>query len=855
MSTIARSALLVAIATSLAMAQPAPLSQSAQHYVHDSEPQFNGSAQTLILDTHVIHVPGATALRVIFDELILGEGDMVRVTSQLDGEVHEITPTQAENWGNTSAYFNGNTITLDLIVAAGSTASYRTRELYVGQPMANVPQIDTICGSDDRIASTDWRSMRLVNGANCVGNACVGCTIWIGGIDSSGRSCMITAGHCIPPHPNGVAESEVPASASNTNVVHPPVRFQWPLNASSITSQDTGIGDDWAFCRVNNNSLGEQPHELYGTHQLDFRIPSGTPTLRVTGYGTDTGTTNQTNQTSTGPYVSNIGTRLQYAVDTTGGNSGSPVIDEASGNAVGIHTNAGCTSTGGSNSGTSITNSAFRSGWEAFCTAGSPDHRKLMLTEVSWGDPDCVEIANFGTTTIDLSSYFVRWTSGSTINSSPIGGTIAPGEIVIIKESGTISGVPGTVRQVQAFSGIGTTSQDLTVSLMRNISVLGITISVAVDEVRITDTTGSWAEGSNGGNFRGVAVRGVVSGTGGNVGVERIWGLDSDSGSDWTEQPNRSMGLENRNSGPRGTDPVAMGRMLITECDDSPDYFEIYNAGNRNENLEGWTFLTNSFQGETLTLLDPFNGGPFYVAPGEYVVIGETAAAPAEKPANVRYLQVTQNIPWASDEYQLAMYDNLGRLVDLVRTTGHDDEVVLNHPRCPAHPLDFVGAAGRDAQFGGDGVIVRYTTANDSNDGGDWRPAYVRTMGSSNNNYSGNPGLAASFDCRVNEGAAPGNGITVILNGGPGLAGAFYTQFLSAGHSFGVGPFYGLGSDALANYAILQSAPFSGTLDAQGSARYDFNPTTVGSGIDADVIFIAVQGGTLVRTAVLEFDT
>src|SRR5690606_40921165 len=54
------------------------------------------------------------------------------------------------------------------------------------------------------------------------------------------------------------------------------------------------------------------------------------------------------------------GTTMRYQVDTTGGNSGSPVIDEATGEAVGVHTHGGCTTAGtGSNSGTSLFNTAF----------------------------------------------------------------------------------------------------------------------------------------------------------------------------------------------------------------------------------------------------------------------------------------------------------------------------------------------------------------------------------------------------------------------------------------------------------------------------------------------------------------
>src|SRR5690606_34407721 len=58
-------------------------------------------------------------------------------------------------------------------------------------------------------------------------------------------------------------------------------------------------------------------------------------------------------QTSTGPFDSLNGTTLAYVSDTTGGNSGSPVILHGTDQAVGIHTHGGCSSSGGSNKGTS----------------------------------------------------------------------------------------------------------------------------------------------------------------------------------------------------------------------------------------------------------------------------------------------------------------------------------------------------------------------------------------------------------------------------------------------------------------------------------------------------------------------
>lgn len=56
-----------------------------------------------------------------------------------------------------------------------------------------------------------------------------------------------------------------------------------------------------------------------------------------------------------GPLLKFDGDRLRYdSIDTLGGNSGSAIYHSPSGEIVGVHTNGGCTSTGGSNSGVRI---------------------------------------------------------------------------------------------------------------------------------------------------------------------------------------------------------------------------------------------------------------------------------------------------------------------------------------------------------------------------------------------------------------------------------------------------------------------------------------------------------------------
>ena len=123
-------------------------------------------------------------------------------------------------------------------------------------------------------------------------------------------------------------------------------------------------GNDWAYmgCFPNSNT-GLTPSEAQGLGFVLVNPPATSGNdIRITGYGTDgsPASANQTQQTHAGPFVNNAGTQVGYVTDTTGGNSGSPVIWEQAGTAIGIHTHGGCSSTGGNNWGTSTLNSGLQ---------------------------------------------------------------------------------------------------------------------------------------------------------------------------------------------------------------------------------------------------------------------------------------------------------------------------------------------------------------------------------------------------------------------------------------------------------------------------------------------------------------
>jgi hypothetical protein len=495
--------------------------------------------------------------------------------------------------------------------------------------------------------------------------------------------------------------------------------------------------------------------------------------------------------------------------------------------------------------------------WAEHCRV---EFRKVMLTEVSWGDPDGVEITNFTSAAVNLNNWRVRWqdSAGTILTSSPINVVIGANEAIVVGETGVFPGILPGVQVLPRLPSIGATSEPITVGLFD-------TADTVVDEVRVSDTGGAHPGFTFGGSFRGLAVRGVVSGTSFEVGVERIWGLDSNSGGDWTDQPNRSLGLENRSSGPRGTDPISIASVRITETDDSPDFIELRNNGAGSVNLQDWFLHCSAFNNSSHDVIRPFATSTSMPA-GTFLVLGDGAAMPAELPGGVPYINVApSNIPWVGSEYDCALYDRFGRLVDLMRTTGPTSEMLHNEPRAPSHWADFLGGAGR-ADFSGspaDDAVARISVTTDSDRGSDWAPCFGRTMGSSNTNLvlsEAGHGLSGAFqdlDVRVTEGLFTGDGNSVIINAGPTRAGATYSFFISLANLQGTGPMLGLGPDAILNYLTFSVIPpFTGTLDAQGSARYDFPIGTVPSGIHGECIFVLLQSGQLAaRTLVVPFDT
>lgn len=373
----------------IAMAQQpaAPVPYHTEPYTRPSAGVFRGAegpqAEALTAVSETVRAPGAPWLRLRFRDYNLGENSFIVITSLQDGASQRLDAQTLSQWGDTTAFFNGDAVKIELHVAPGEDGIfYRIEELIVGEQVSglvegeditlpeeveietegliaaegfeDVPGTQEICGAtDDRVRTNDDAVGRVMP---------QGCTGWI---VSNGAN--LTAGHC--QGAGQVVQFNVPTSIADGTPVNPPPEDQYPVTAYTGFASG-GEGNDWAVFRTGVNNRGESAIQRQRAFYRMSRDLNPT-TVRETGYGLDgppplfgDGPRNQDSQTLqthaaafvgetiTGPSV----VVIRYRIDDENGNSGSPVIDTSNRVAIGIGTHAGCTATGGSNAGTGFEN-------------------------------------------------------------------------------------------------------------------------------------------------------------------------------------------------------------------------------------------------------------------------------------------------------------------------------------------------------------------------------------------------------------------------------------------------------------------------------------------------------------------
>ncbi|MFO1077273.1 MAG: hypothetical protein U1E73_06050 [Planctomycetota bacterium] len=321
-------------------------------FVRNDNSSAAGLGVPAVVWSTVVTVPNASWLRVSYSGVTLagsrdpgGDGSFLRLTSLHDQGTQTQHLVHVAEWQQTSAYFNGDAVLVELLARPGTGDN----RLAIDGVTAG-PEIgdDTICGAtDDRVLSTDPRACR---------NQPTGCTSWL---INDCNHCLLTAGHCAAGLQ--VIEFNVPLSTASGSIQHPPPTDQYAVDQASLqTNGGLGVGNDWTYFGVfANSNTGLFPHQANGGQAFDL-LPTPPPvngqTIRVTGYGSTSSPVSPTwylvQKTHAAPYSVFSGTTVQYVVDTTGGNSGSPVFLDGTNQAIGIHTHGGCTTTSGVNSGT-----------------------------------------------------------------------------------------------------------------------------------------------------------------------------------------------------------------------------------------------------------------------------------------------------------------------------------------------------------------------------------------------------------------------------------------------------------------------------------------------------------------------
>ncbi len=302
-----------------------PVGELRDYHV-DSGVQNNPGigAQTVFLD--VVSIQDAAWLRLYFAEVHLEADSFIRITSLLDQEVQELDANGLAMWDNSTAYFNGNALLVELVAAPGTTKNrfvidQVAMETAVAQPAGGCG----VCGADKRVPSDEDWSARLLP---------AGCTasVW------NTESCLVSAGHCMGGQM--VIQFRVPNSNPNCSLNHPPATEQFPITSFLFTNG--GIGNDWAAMTSGTNSLGETPFDRYGEFRPIASSPPGVGNaLTIWGFGVDSQCTlSQTQQTSSGSVTQVFSTSFRHNVDVSGGNSGSGIIHN--GEILGIVTHCPC---------------------------------------------------------------------------------------------------------------------------------------------------------------------------------------------------------------------------------------------------------------------------------------------------------------------------------------------------------------------------------------------------------------------------------------------------------------------------------------------------------------------------------
>jgi V8-like Glu-specific endopeptidase len=214
--------------------------------------------------------------------------------------------------------------------------------------LGGAAHIESLCtGGDSRQLSHDQRVGRMLP---------YGCTAFM--VQPPGQApngCLMSAGHCVIDALVGtIVQFNVPLSNPSGLWRHPPVEHQYMVDMESLSISPPKQEEDWAYFGLQKNTntgrFAWEDQETRG-FELDMNPDvSLTSNVSVVGYGIviDNYERDSVQQEAFGPFLGTVKrkgvTYLQHRVDTTGGNSGSPLISPSTDKVIGIHVEGGCES-------------------------------------------------------------------------------------------------------------------------------------------------------------------------------------------------------------------------------------------------------------------------------------------------------------------------------------------------------------------------------------------------------------------------------------------------------------------------------------------------------------------------------
>jgi V8-like Glu-specific endopeptidase len=305
-----------------------------------------------IVYSTTVAAPGSGWVRVKFGPTTLAgdaaaAGATIRITSEEDGAVQFLTAEALKRWNYTSAYFNGDRVKVDVIGFPGNGPSRVRIEGVEAGGRASA----SLCGTSNRLLpSSDPAVARVLP---------MGCTAFL--INDANRM-LLSAGHC-GIGAGSVVQFNVPEPGPDGSLRHPSPQDQYPVDAASVQSSNTGPEDDWAYFGVfPNSNTGLTPVQVQGAfHVLAESVRGPAGEVRVTGFGAAASPReHMTQRTQSGGYIGLVGTELRYDTDAPPGTDGAPVLDAGPGVVLGIHAASACTGAWSSGRGTSVDNPGLR---------------------------------------------------------------------------------------------------------------------------------------------------------------------------------------------------------------------------------------------------------------------------------------------------------------------------------------------------------------------------------------------------------------------------------------------------------------------------------------------------------------